>query len=66
MFCFLAVSINISCAQPASSSNESFSSKIQTNYVDLSYAAEKSVHSVVHIKTEFLRKNALWDYFFGK
>ena len=34
-------------------------------YVDLTYAAENSVHAVVHIKTEYLRKNSFWDIFFG-
>lgn len=34
-------------------------------HVDLTYAAEKSVHAVVHIQTEFMRKSSLWDYFFG-
>lgn len=37
-----------------------------THYVDLTYAADNSVHAVVHIKTEYLRKNSFWDYFFGE
>ncbi|MDR1758637.1 MAG: trypsin-like peptidase domain-containing protein [Bacteroidales bacterium] len=37
---------------------------IQSTYPDLTYAAEKSVHAVVHIKTEFVRKTTLWDLFF--
>jgi len=37
----------------------------RSNYVDLTKAADKSVHAVVHIKTEFMRKNSTWDFFFG-
>ncbi|MDD3152535.1 MAG: trypsin-like peptidase domain-containing protein, partial [Bacteroidales bacterium] len=36
----------------------------QGGYVDFTSAAEKSVHAVVHIKTEFARKNNLYDYYF--
>ena len=34
-------------------------------YVDLTTAAEKSVNSVVYIKTEFTQKTPEWDDFFG-
>ena len=64
----LCYTIIISCAHPVSSNppkNIQDSISIQANYVDLSYAAEKSVHAVVHIKTEFVRKNSLWEEFFG-
>lgn len=37
----------------------------QTTPVDFTQAAEKSVHAVVHIQTEFTRKNSVWDDFFG-
>lgn len=33
--------------------------------IDFTQAAEKSVHAVVHIQTEFERKNSVWDDFFG-
>ena len=33
--------------------------------VDFTIAAEKSIHAVVHIKTEFDRKSSLYDNFFG-
>ena len=35
------------------------------NYVDLTSAAEQSVHAVVHIKTTFLYRTSVWDDFFG-
>lgn len=35
------------------------------NYVDLTAAAEKSVHAVVHIKTQFMYRTSLWNDFFG-
>ncbi len=34
-------------------------------YVDLTSAAEQSVHAVVHIKTLFLYQNSVWNDFFG-
>jgi len=37
----------------------------QSKNVDLTKAADKSVHAVVHIKSEFMRKNSMWDFFFG-
>lgn len=55
-----------SCAQTKPAEEAPTQLNIQTNYVDLTYAAEKSVHSVVHIKTEFMRKNSFWDDFFGE
>ncbi|MGI6718250.1 MAG: trypsin-like peptidase domain-containing protein [Bacteroidales bacterium] len=33
-------------------------------YVNFEDAAEKSVHAVVHIKTEFERKNSIYDFYF--
>lgn len=40
--------------------------KAQTSApTDFTLSAEKSVHAVVHIKTEFERKNSVWDDFFG-
>ncbi|MCQ2286591.1 MAG: trypsin-like peptidase domain-containing protein [Bacteroidales bacterium] len=36
-----------------------------SKYVDLTTAAEHSIHAVVHIKTEFIQKNAAWDSFFS-
>lgn len=62
--CLLVVSI--SCH--SQNNTENFSEKpanITANYVDLTYASEQSVHAVVHIKTEFLKKNSVWDDFFG-
>lgn len=61
---FLSFTV-ISCAQQEVVFEEPKKQIIHTNHVDLTYAAEKSVHSVVHIKTEFLRKNSVWDDFFG-
>lgn len=55
-----------SCAQTNSREEPPKQLNIQTNYVDLTYAAEKSVNAVVHIKTEFMRKNSFWDDFFGE
>lgn len=54
------------CAQPSPGEETPKQLNIQTNYVDLTYAAEKSVNAVVHIKTEFMRKNSFWDDFFGQ
>ncbi|PLW95267.1 MAG: deoxyribonuclease HsdR [Marinilabiliales bacterium] len=34
------------------------------NYPDLTVAADRSVHAVVHIMTEYERKNSMYDYFF--
>ena len=34
-------------------------------YVDLTFAAEHSVHAVVHIKTTFLYRTSVWNDFFG-
>ncbi|MDD4141828.1 MAG: Do family serine endopeptidase [Bacteroidales bacterium] len=36
----------------------------QAGSVDFVDAAEKSVHAVVHVKTEFARKNNLYDFYF--
>ena len=36
-----------------------------SRYVDLTEAAERSVNSVVYIKTEFTQKTPEWDDFFG-
>ncbi|MFA7107209.1 MAG: trypsin-like peptidase domain-containing protein, partial [Candidatus Izemoplasmatales bacterium] len=33
--------------------------------LDFTMAAEKSIHAVVHIKTEFERKSSVYDDFFG-
>lgn len=33
-------------------------------YVDLTYAADKSIHTVVHINAEMTQKHSMWDYFF--
>ncbi|MEG1555407.1 MAG: Do family serine endopeptidase [Bacteroidales bacterium] len=55
---FLFVFGSISFTQAAPSDPPS-------QYVDLTQAAEKSIHAVVHIKTEFMKKNAAWDDFFG-
>ena len=35
------------------------------SYVDLTSAAEQSVHAVVHIKTTFLYRTSVWDDFFS-
>ncbi len=40
-------------------------SVLRNNGVDFTFAAEKSVHAVVHIKTEFERKSNVYDEFFG-
>ena len=34
-------------------------------YVDLTDAAEQSVHAVVHIKTQFMYQTSVWEDFFG-
>ena len=46
----------------------SFGACAQSNsrqYVDLTGAAEQSVHAVVHIKTQFLYQTSVWEDFFG-
>jgi len=53
IFTSLTSFTTVSCAQ----------SPTVSRYVDLTYAAEKSVHAVVHIKTEWMKKTSLWDYF---
>lgn len=50
----LVVIVTGASAQPASRS-----------YVDLTSAAEQSVHAVVHIKTTFLYRTSVWDDFFS-
>ncbi len=35
------------------------------NYVDLTTAADQSVHAVVHIKTKFMYQTSAWEDFFG-
>lgn len=62
----LIISTNISCAQPAPSGEPPKNITVQSNYVDLTYAAEQTVNAVVHIKTEFMRKNSVWDEYFGE
>lgn len=72
MFKLLSISVLLafsclSCAQANTPAEQAVpTSVIHANYVDLTYAAEKSVHAVVHIKTEFLRKNSFFDDFFGE
>ena len=36
-----------------------------SHYVDLTEAAEHSIQTVVHIKTEFKQKNSAWDSYFS-
>lgn len=47
-----------------------FPSDLNEGAIDLSYAAEKTVHSVVHVKTKALRPNPsynpLYEHFFGQ
>jgi len=62
-FSFLMVAFTISYAQPSSTET---TGQTTQQYVNLTSAAELSVHAVVHIKTEFLRKNAIWDDFFAE
>jgi serine protease Do len=62
-FSILMVAFTLSWAQPSTSDSPS---PVSLQYVDLTAAAELSIHAVVHIKTEFLRKNAVWDDFFGE
>lgn len=58
--------ITVSChAQTPNEEPAKQEAKVSANYVDLTYASEQSVHAVVHIKTEFLKKNSVWDDFFG-
>lgn len=66
LFSCLMVILNTSCAQPAPKEPVQNHYTIQSNHVDLTYAAEHSVNAVVHIKTEFMRKNSVWDDFFGE
>ncbi|MDL2311414.1 trypsin-like peptidase domain-containing protein [Bacteroidales bacterium OttesenSCG-928-B11] len=61
----LTVTSLTSCAQNQPAEEPPKIINVQTNYVDLTYAAEKSVNAVVHIKTEFMRKNSFFDDFFG-
>lgn len=39
--------------------------QVGRNYVDLTSAAEQSVHAVVHIKTTFMYRTSVWEDFFG-
>ncbi len=43
----------------------SYSPHAAVNGPDFVDAAEKTVHAVVHIKTEYQQKNTLYDFFFG-
>ena len=61
----LAVVISSCYAQNSNEKTQKNSAGSTANYVDLTYASEQSVHAVVHIKTEFLKKNSIWDDFFG-
>lgn len=49
--------LHIGCAQQNSQ-------PITTHYVDLTYAAEKTINTVVHINAEMLQKHTMWDNFF--
>jgi Do/DeqQ family serine protease len=40
-------------------------SRFADNPVDLTFAADKTIHAVVHIKTEYREKNEYYDMFFG-
>lgn len=62
LFNFLMMFFAVSCAQPSNTASQPV---VTPQYVDMTFAAEKSVHAVVYIKTEFMRKNAVWDTFFG-
>ena len=42
-----------------------FAQNAGRQYVDLTGAAEQSVHAVVHIKTQFLYQTSVWEDFFG-
>lgn len=39
--------------------------QFQNKYVDFTVAAEKTIHAVVNIRTEFQQKNVYYDDFFG-
>ena len=39
--------------------------EMSTAYPDFTVAASTSVHAVVHIKTEYARKNNMYDNFFN-
>ena len=61
VLCYIIIT---SCVHPTSSNSSKNNSNlitIKTNYVNLSYAAEKTVHEVVRIKTDFMRQNLLND-----
>lgn len=54
---FNALFIVSSCAQ----ANQQ---KVSNQYIDLTYAAEKTINTVVHINAEMLQKHSMWDQFF--
>jgi S1-C subfamily serine protease len=64
-FSILILMSLVSCAQPLAYQNNEQPVVIQSNYVDLTQAAENSVNAVVYIQSEFSRKNSFWDDFFG-
>ena len=55
----LAIMCTVGCTHAQSSHGST------SKYVDLTEAAERSVNSVVYIKTEFTQKTPEWDDFFG-
>jgi hypothetical protein len=62
VLCYIIIILRVHPTSSNSSKNNSNFVTIKTNYVDLSYTAEKTVHEVVHIKTDFMRRNLLNDY----
>ena len=61
-FCFYKILIIIVFI---SFSMGTYAQSTSRQYVDLTDAAEQSVHAVVHIKTQFLYQTSVWEDFFG-
>ncbi len=56
--------LNNSCAQQKENQREKNTTIVNSAYVDLTYAAEKSIDAVVHINAEMRQKHSTWDMFF--
>ncbi|MBO4739260.1 MAG: trypsin-like peptidase domain-containing protein [Bacteroidales bacterium] len=55
---------NNGCAQQNKDKNKKEVTVVNSAYVDLTYAAEKSIDAVVHINAEMRQKHSTWDMFF--
>ncbi|MDR1878685.1 MAG: trypsin-like peptidase domain-containing protein [Bacteroidales bacterium] len=55
---------NVGCAQRNSSPSTNVGSTISATPTDFTYAAETTINTVVHIRTEMQQKGSLFDLFF--